>query len=620
MFESHITTHPVIRLNTEALSLAVHIYCDLNRIEFALDIVDFVEEIELQAPEVYNALLKAYIRRGEVDKAEKLLLRMKRTQCEITPELYFKLAQLFAANGREEAIKEIHQEALIWFPEDAHRIQAVLIRYYLSGDRLEEAQAIMRDMYITGTPFHPSIFATLLETRLRLEFPDAIIQTLQEMSTLGVTPSSEFSNSVIQAMLKADDPDTALNFISALREDKHLRTPHNYHMIMSYHLARVDHIANIRVYKVMREDLPLSRFTFMRVIPSLSAFSMRMMELTNQSDIERVKETYIPLLLMVLEDLIASPIEPEPMTVGYLIDLLARDYKSSESLRLAKHCFSELQRGAWKRSAGMINCTAYGLYHYGTLEEQCEFVDYIISTRSIPPAYVIAIILRQMKREMEASETEAPPACRFDLPDFVTLLEQHAFYLELPMYIVDRFATALISRGMQVEASQMFAATMQSMRPIDARNFNSYEEAASWLKKSPQKAAFVAKHSAMEAERRSGEKASSKQLSAPDAQQNASEGTSSDLSSNIAEDLSLGNNTSGDILTEAELEKDLPTERLRKKQTSSEKRDSVNPHVDHDQQYSGYYEAHPEEFRPSNEGDSKKRKQKPNLSKFNNSL
>lgn len=599
VFESHLSTHPVIRLNTEALVLAVQIYTELNRMEFAMDIVDFVEECGIEAPEVFNALLRSYIRRGEVSKAEDFVLRMKQSQCEITPDLYFKLAQLFATNGREEAIKEIHQEALMWFPEDAHRIQSVLIRYYLANDRMEDAQSMMRDMYIAGVPFHGSIFAALLETRLRHNMPDAIFQTLEEMHTLGVTPNSEFSISVLNALLKTNSADMALDFLGALKKANHLRTPQCYHLIMKYHLDHGDHVANIRVYNALRQDglVPLSRFSFMRVIPSLAAFSMKLKSSRDMEEQDTIRETLTPLLLMVLNDLIASPIEPEPMSVGYLIDLLAREHPK-EALRLAKHGFSQLRNGTWKRTAGAINATAYGLYHYGTLEDQCTFAEFVINSQIIPPAYVIAIITRQMKHESAQCAPDVPTECRFDLPEFINLLESYAFHLELPTYIVDRFATALIERGLELEASQMFAAAMQSLKPIDQRNFNSYKDAASWLERAPEHAAYIAKIT--NKMRQKSEKASSS-AAAPADLQRSDENTKRSL-------------------TDIDLDHDLTSDQLRQPTPN------VHPEVDvdHEQRYSTQYDAHPQDFSMLDEEDSaaaKERKEyKAKLSRLQDSL
>jgi len=483
VFESHLTTHPVIRLNPEALELAVQIYAELNRLEHARDIVDFVEEYQIRAPEVYNALLRVYIRRGDVAKAESLVLRMKQTQGAITPELYYKLAQLFAMNDREESIKEIYQEVQLWFPEEAHRIQAVLIRYYLANDRMAEAQAIMRDMYTAGTPFHPSIFSALLETRLRSAFPDAIVKTLGEMATLGVIPNAEFSKSVIRTLLKSNNPQVALNFITALVRDNHFRDAYTYHLVMQYHVEHNDHWSCVRVYRALSEDrkVPLTSFSFIRIIPSLAAISYALISIHDPGERKLTHDKYIEALHLVLNDLLTSAVDPESMSVGYMIDLLARE-EPQDALKLAKHSFTQLKRGAWKRTVGAINATAYGLYHYATMEEQCEFVDYIIENQVIPPAYVIAIILRQLNIEAETTPslpgTTSP--CRFDLSSFVSLLEEHAFHLELPVYIVDRFASALINRGLDMEASRMFTAAMQSLNPIDHKNFGSYRDLASW--------------------------------------------------------------------------------------------------------------------------------------------
>lgn len=594
VFESHLSTHPVIRLNTEALVLAVQIYTELNRMEFAVDIVDFVEECGIESPEVFNALLRSYIRRGEVSKAEAFVLRMKRSQCEITPDLYFKLAQLFASNGREEAIKDIHQEALMWFPEDAYRIQAVWIRYLLANDRMEDAQVMMHDMYISGVPFHGSIFATLLETRLRYEMPDAILQTLEEMNTLGVTPNSEFSISVISSLLKSDDPITALDFLDVLRSANHLRTPQFYHRIMKYHVDHGDHFANIRVYKALRDDdvVPLTRFSFMYVIPSLAALSNK--SKTSQDPYERsaLRETFSPLLITVLNDLISSSVEPEPMSVGYLIDLLARE-SPKDALRLAKHGFVQLQKGLWKRTAGGINATAYGIYHYGTLEDQCLFAEFVINSNIVPPSYVIAIIIRQMKHESEQCAPDVPTECRFDLPAFVDLLESYAFHLELPTYIVDRFATALIERGFELEASQMFSAAMQSLKPIDQRNFNSYKEAASWLERAPEHAAYIAKVSNRARQKTAAASSSAKVAQAP---RKSDEETKKDLS-----DIELDNDLTSDQMRQPKA--DPPTE----------------TDIDREEQYITQYDS--QGFRLPDEDEAKERKRsKAKTPRFQDSL
>lgn len=614
VFESHLSTHPVIRLNAEALVLAIQIYAELNRIEHAVDIVDFVEECEVEAPEVFNALLRAYIRRGEVEEAEQFVLRMKHSQCEITPDLYFKLAQLFASNGREDAIKEIHQEALMWFPEDASRIQAVLIRYYLANDRIQEAQSVMRDMYVSGATFHGSIFSALLEMRLRHNVPNAIVQTLEEMGTLGVTPNSEFSVSVIKALLSKDSPDTALSFVQALSRDNYMRTPLYYHLIMKYYLDQGDHWSNIRVYRFLRADkmAPLTRFSFMRLIPSFAAISLKLNTSHESEEKETIREILSAKLLELLDDLIFSQVDPEPMSVGYLIDLLARQHPD-QALRLAKHSFQQLRTGVWKRSVGAINTTAYGLYHYGTLEDQCEFADYVIESQIIPPAYIIAIILRQMKLETEAAAPEIPQTCRFNLPAFVTLLEQHAFHLELPTYIVDRFATALIERGLTVEASQMFAAAMQSLKPVDHRNFNAYKEVASW-------------HTSTKRNKDKSKKKS-------DVGQTSSSSASS--SSNLTEtadkfnaDVELRSNNetirtdTRPQPTESELAKDLDFDRLR--QFSSEKIQEL-PDLDQTEMFSTQFEARPQDYVVAEEEEETPTKTSEKmdsikLSKFENSL
>jgi pentatricopeptide repeat protein len=483
VFESHLSTHPVIRLNPEALELAVKIYSELNRMEHACDLVDFVEEYEIKAPEVFYALLRVYIRRGEIGKAESLVLRMRQAGCEITAELYFKMAQLFAVNGREDQIKEIHQEVLMWFPDEAYRIQSVLIRYYLANDRMEEAQQLMHSMYIGGVPFHASIFSSLLEARLRMGHSGAIKQTLNEMDTLGVTPNVEFSITVIRSLLKTQRPDVAVSFIQALCKGNHTRTPYIYHMVMEYHGQLGNHAANLQVFKLLSQDraVKLTPFSFMRVIPSVAAMSAMASspEEEDQEGSKVAKEAVESALLTILDDLIRSGVDPQPASIGYMIDLLAR-YNTPKALKLARHSFAQLRKGNWKRSVGAINATAYGLYHYASLEDQCLFVDYIMNSQIIPPAYVIAIILRQMKSEQEASDPEIPSTCRFDLTAFVSLLETHAFHLELPTYIVDRFATALIERGLDILASQVFAAAMSSLKPIEQKHFGSYKTLTSW--------------------------------------------------------------------------------------------------------------------------------------------
>lgn len=488
VFESHLTTHPVIRLNPEALELAVQIYAELNRMEHAHDIVDFVEEYQIKAPEVINALLRVFIRRGDVAKAESLVARMKQTHCAITSELYVKLAQLFAMNDREESIKEILQEVQMWFPDEAYRAQAVLIRYYFANERMAEAQAMMRDMYTAGIPFHPSIFSALLETRLRSGFPDAILQTLEEMKTLGVIPNAEFSKSVIRALLKSHNSHVALNFIMALKRDNHFRNAYLYHLVMQYHLERHDHWSNVRVYKALHSDrkAPLTPHSFLRIVPSLADISYSLNSIQEPSEKTQAHADYKQALSMVLEDLLTSGVDPESMSVGYMIDLLARE-SPQDALQLALHSFSQLKSGAWKRSVGAINATAYGLYHYGSLDQQCTFVDYVIENQVIPPAYVIAIILRQLKIEAENNPLPGTfsGTSRFDLTNFVSLLEKHAFHLELPLYIVDRFASALLERGLDTDAARMFASAMQSLNPIDHNNFNMYQTFASWRQTEP---------------------------------------------------------------------------------------------------------------------------------------
>lgn len=609
VFESHLSTHPVIRLNTEALVLAVQIYSELNHMEYAVDIVDFVEEYEIRAPEVFNTLLQAYIRRGEVRKAEELVLRMKNAQCEITLDLYFKLAQLFASNDREDAIHAIYQEALMWFPEDAHRIQSVIIRYYLANDRMEDAQRMMRDMYVSGVPFHSSIFATLLETRLRHNMPDAIIKTLEEMNTLKVTPNSEFSLSALNALLQAHTPEMCLKFIEALQHGNYLRTPQFYHIIMKYHLKHGQHVENVNTYKALREDkmVPLSRYSFVRVIPSLAAFSSKLKASQDPIQKKAIRAAYTPLLFMVLEDLIAAPIEPEPMTVGYLIDLLALEHPQ-EALRLAKHGFSQLQKGVWKRSAGAINATAYGLYHYGTLEDQCAFADFVINSQIIPPAYVIAIITRQMRHEAEACAPETPTECRFDLPEFIKLLERHAFHLELPTYIVDRFATALLERGLAMEASQMFATAMQSLKPIDQRNFNSYKEAASWLEDLPELAAVISE--------RSKKITRSRKQSTPSPSTSSTSSPSS--KSSFTDEPSFQSEEDGAMmdLAFADLDRDLTPEQ--KEKTAFK---PITVDVDQEQQYLNQYASQSSDFTALvDEDEAVGQKTKPKPPKFQDTL
>jgi pentatricopeptide repeat protein len=485
VFESHLSTHPVIRLNPEALVLAVKIYSDLNKIQNASDIVDFVEEHEIKAPGVFNTLLGVFIRRGEVNRAEELLKRMKKAQCEITPDVYYKMSQLFAMNDREDQIKEIHQESLLWFPEDAHRIQAVLVRYYLANNRMTEAQELMYNMYVSGVPFHHSIFSSLLETRLKQKYPDAILHTLKEMNALGVTPNLEFSTSVIRDLLKSDAPDVAMQFISGLTQDKHVRTPFLYHLIMKYYYDRGNHWANIEVFNAIGKDpIRHSPFSFMRVIPSIAAILSQLNLYIDQEEKEVAIQRITKVLLKIVDDLISSGVDPQPMSVGYIIDLLAQRHPQ-KALELAKHSSSQLKNGAWKRTASAINVTAYGLYHYATLEEQCKFVDYIIECQIIPPSYVIAIIIRQTKQETDAAAPRYPSESRFDLDGFISLIEQHAFHLEVPAYIVDRFASALIDRGETVLASRLFAAAMSSLKPITQKKFGGYKELTSWHKNLP---------------------------------------------------------------------------------------------------------------------------------------
>lgn len=474
VFESHIATHPALRLHPEALVTAIQIYADLDQLGHAEDIVDFVEEYKIQAPDVYPQLLRVYIRKGKIDKAESHILRMKRANCELTPDLYYKLAQLFSSSGHQSALINLHEETQLWCPEAAFRIQAVLVRYFIKTKQLQRAQTMMQDMFATGVPFHHSIFSTLLSHRIAEGHTNAIRVTLDEMNALGVQPHDEFSLRVIRTLLVENQPKAASNFVRALAAGNFLRQPLYYHLIMQYYRHLHQNWEVLAVYNALRDD-KLAKFTdfsFVLAVPALSWLF--------QTEPLESRQTLTQILLTVIDDMIKSRIDPDPMSVGYMMDLLlAADLPERGSL-FALFASQQLRDGRWKRTPGAIQATAYGLYYFSGLSEQREFADYVIKSELIPTSFVLGIVTRHLKLD-EATYGKHLPESHFDLRAVVDLMERHASLLETPAYLVDRFASSLQVRGFDELASRMFAAVMHSRTPVNINTVGSYRKTAAWL-------------------------------------------------------------------------------------------------------------------------------------------
>jgi pentatricopeptide repeat protein len=493
VFESHLTTHPAIRVNSEALVLMAEVYCDLDCFDHAVDLVDFIEEYHIKAPEVFNALLRQFISRGDLGKAENLLYRMKKSgSCEITPDTYVRMAELFATNSRKDAIEEILQEVLLWFPDIAYRIHAILIRLYLTLGDIESAQSMMKDMYITGVPFHGSIFAKLLEIRLQQELPDAIRITLIEMQALGVTPSNEFAVATIKTLTKVGQPEVALNFLQALKTSNSPRVAYFYHLLIEHYQQKGDHVKAIEIFELLRHDgvANFTTYSFIRVLYSVLEIS-KLAYSADDRDQARLETLGIEqkdvdrMILDVTRDVLKSDIGVEPISIGCLIDLLGKSRQEQYAVRLGIHCFEMVKYGKWLITPDLLHAVAYAIYHHGPSDQQRELVDLIMKMQMVPPSFAVAIVLRQMKEEAEESYPNVPERSYFDIPAFIDLLEKHAFELEIPAYLTERFATALIDRGMDLEAGRMFASVMNSKKPVTPVTLNTYKEITSWYHNRP---------------------------------------------------------------------------------------------------------------------------------------